>query len=596
MSLAKSTAESLYQQGDKAHDQRDFSLAEKLLRSALALDPGHWRAKYTLAVLLQDLGRHGDAAPLYAALLATDPHHAKALNNYAVALQYSGCREQAIEVYRRAVAAAPSNLNSVANLSGLLADTGREDEAISLLSPYCDNDSPNVLDLRRALILPAIASSGDQIRARRSEVLEDLKRIERKPPRLLNPLREIGRTPFYLPYQPDSDREFLETLAAIYRKACPELTFVAPHCAHKAGPVRERRRIAFASFFFFDHSVARVMLGLIERLPRDRFEVIVVFLGGKSDDDWARSIAQAADSVLETPYDIFESQRLMADLELDILCFSDFGMDPMSYFLGFSRLAPVQCTTWGHVETSGLNSMDWFVSTAGWEGPDADQDYTEHLFRMPDVGSPAYYLKPEVAGSGRSLIAAEGSGPNYVCFQSLYKLHPDFDAAIAAILQAQAGARLYLVRSQEPAWNAAMVARLQRNLGTAVEQVTWLDQMDREDYQATLAACDVVLDPIHFSGGNTSLEAFAAGKPVVTMQGRTMRARFTAGFYRAMGLVDLITDSPAEYVALATRFGRDAEFRSAVACQIAERSEVLFEDARVIERWTDFLDSVRLAG
>jgi predicted O-linked N-acetylglucosamine transferase (SPINDLY family) len=243
-----------------------------------------------------------------------------------------------------------------------------------------------------------------------------------------------------------------------------------------------------------------------------------------------------------------------------------------------------------------LNSIDWFVSTEGWEGPDADQDYTERLFRMPEVGSPAYYLKPPIAGSGRSLIAAECSGPNYVCFQVLYKLHPDFDAAIAAILRAQPGARLYLARSQEPVWNANMVARLHRNLGAAVEQVIWLDQMDREDYQATLAACDVVLDPIHFSGGNTSLEAFAAGKPVVTMQGRTMRSRFTAGFYRAMGLADLITDSPAGYVALATRLGRDAEFRNAVVRQIAERSEVLFEDAGAIEHWTDFLDSVRLAG
>jgi predicted O-linked N-acetylglucosamine transferase (SPINDLY family) len=596
MTLAKSTAESLYQQGDKAHDQRNYSLAEKLLRSALALDPGHWKAKYTLAVLLQDLGRHGDAAPLYAVLLASDPHHAKALNNYAVALQYSGSREQAIAVYRSAVEAAPTNLNAVANLSGLLADTGREDEAISVLSPYCDNESPNVLDLRRALIFPAIANAGDQLRARRSEVLKELRRIERKPPRLLNPLREIGRTPFYLPYQPESDRELLETLASIYRQACPELMFVAPHCVQRAESGRVRRRIVFASFFFFDHSVARVMLGLIEKLPRDRFEVIAVFLGGKFDDDWARSIAQVADSAIETPYDIFESQRLIAGLEPDILCFSDFGMDPMSYFLGFSRLAPVQCTTWGHVETSGLDSIDWFVSTEGWEGPDADQDYTERLFRIPDVASPAYYRKPQITGAGRSRIPPECSGPNYVCFQVLYKLHPDFDAVIAAILGAQPGARLYLVRSQEPVWNAAMAARLERNLGATVEQVIWLDPMDREDYQATLAACDVVLDPLHFSGGNTSLEAFAACKPVVTMQGRIMRARFTAGFYRAMGLADLITESPAEYVALATRLGRDAGFRNEVAQRIAGRSGVLFEDARVIERWTDFLDSVRPAN
>jgi predicted O-linked N-acetylglucosamine transferase (SPINDLY family) len=63
-----------------------------------------------------------------------------------------------------------------------------------------------------------------------------------------------------------------------------------------------------------------------------------------------------------------------------------------------------------------------------------------------------------------------------------------------------------------------------------------------------------------------------------------------------MGLADRVTDSPADYVALAIRLGRDAEFRNEMARQIAERSDVLFEDTRVIEHWTDFLGSVWHAG
>lgn len=117
-------------------------------------------------------------------------------------------------------------------------------------------------------------------------------------------------------------------------------------------------------------------------------------------------------------------------------------------------------------------------------------------------------------------------------------------------------------------------------------------------YTLAVLLQDLVLngDHIHFSGGNTFLEAFAAGNPVLTMQGRPMRGRFTAGFYRAMGLADRVADSPAAYVALAIRLGRDAEFRNEMARQIAQRSDVLFEDARVIEHWSDFLGSVQHAG
>lgn len=588
MNSAETLAEDLYRRGDKAHDAGDYAMAERLVRSALGLNPAHWQARYTLAVILQDLGRHAEAVPLYESALADQPTHAKALNNFGVALQYSGRREDAIEAFRRAARADPAFLGAATNLSGLLAETGRADEAIAVLTPLCNATQPNVFDLRRALIQAPIAASAEQIRVRRGEMLADLKRIAMNPPALQDPLREVGRTPFYLPYQPDGDRELLETLADVYRKACPGLSYVAPQCT--TPPTvgnRARRRIGFASMFFYDHSVGRVMHGLIERLPRDRFEVVVIFLGGTPDGPIARSLAGSADRTVEAPYYIAAAREIIGALELDALCLPDFGMDPLSYFLGFARLAPVQCTTWGHVETSGLNTIDWFVSTEAWERPDADADYTERLHRLKGVASPSF-LMPITASRGRSRLATGPGGINFVCFQTLYKLHPDFDLALRSILEALPEARLHLVRSNEPAWNADIIARFDRSLGTAAAQVVWLDPMSRDDYQATLEAADIVLDPFHFSGGNTSLEAFAAGTPIVTMEGRLMRARFTAGFYRIMDMEDMIARNAADYIRLAVALARDADLRNDAVRRIELRRERLFGDARVIERWTEF--------
>jgi predicted O-linked N-acetylglucosamine transferase (SPINDLY family) len=39
---------------------------------------------------------------------------------------------------------------------------------------------------------------------------------------------------------------------------------------------------------------------------------------------------------------------------------------------------------------------------------------------------------------------------------------------------------------------------------------------------------DVILDSIGWSGGNTSLQAIELGKPVVTLPGAFMRARFSS--------------------------------------------------------------------
>ena len=68
-----------------------------------------------------------------------------------------------------------------------------------------------------------------------------------------------------------------------------------------------------------------------------------------------------------------------------------------------------------------------------------------------------------------------------------------------------------------------------------------------------IPAADVLLDTFHFSGGNTSFEAFAVGTPVVTLPSGFLRGRFTAGLYRKMGVADLIAETAESYVDLALR-------------------------------------------
>jgi tetratricopeptide (TPR) repeat protein len=49
-------------------------------------------------------------------------------------------------------------------------------------------------------------------------------------------------------------------------------------------------------------------------------------------------------------------------LELDVLFYQDIGMESVSYFLSFARLASVQCVSFGHPNTTGVPNMDYFIS------------------------------------------------------------------------------------------------------------------------------------------------------------------------------------------------------------------------------------------
>ncbi len=116
-------------------------------------------------------------------------------------------------------------------------------------------------------------------------------------------------------------------------------------------PRSKKIRIGFVSAYFCRHTIGQLNLGVIQRLPRDRFEVFIVSLNSHSDSR-AMEYRKAADHFVEVPRQPGRAQQVMADLQLDILLFTDVGMDCMSQLLSYSRLAPIQAVR-------GASRYDW---------------------------------------------------------------------------------------------------------------------------------------------------------------------------------------------------------------------------------------------
>ena len=63
---------------------------------------------------------------------------------------------------------------------------------------------------------------------------------------------------------------------------------------------------------------------------------------------------------------LFMLSQIISDLKLHVLFYPDIGMEPFTYFLSFSRLAPVQAVTHGHPCTTGVPEIDYFVRFVGY--------------------------------------------------------------------------------------------------------------------------------------------------------------------------------------------------------------------------------------
>jgi protein O-GlcNAc transferase len=71
-----------------------------------------------------------------------------------------------------------------------------------------------------------------------------------------------------------------------------------------------------------------------------------------------------------------------------------------------------------------------------------------------------------------------------------------------------------------------------------------------------------------------------------------VRANHSAAILDQMGLADLVTENMEDYIALAVRLARDAEFRAEVRGRIAAGKGAVYRNETCIRALEDFLDRV----
>ena len=546
-------------------------------------------------------GRYDAAfAPLQHAAAAA-PDDAAIANDLGACLELAGDLTAALACYERACRLADLPLY-LANLAKAHNRSGRHRAARETwlrLHAHPGAADRDRYALYAALQLPAIPQDEAEIDAVRAEVAAALARLAAQPLAIAHP--EDGYAmPFFLSYHGRGNRELFVALSQLLRRATPSLSFVAPHCIDYAGPRGPRIRVGFISAFLHNHSIGHTTRGFIAELDRRRCEVVTLRLPPFVHDELARTIDADSDRVVRVEGTLAAMRSTIAAEALDVLFFQDIGMEPWSYFLAFARLAPVQCVSFGHPDTTGIDTVDWFVSGELFELPGAAADYSERLHLVVHAGTLAYYQPPEVPAATDDAPAGPAPAPGlhrYLCAQTLFKVHPRMDALFGAILGRDPAAEIVLIEATERQWTQALRSRLQRSLGALAERIRFVPRARHRAYLQLIASAHVSLDTVGFNGMNTSLEAFALDVPVVTLPTDLQRGRHTAGMYRRMGLERHIAATDDDYVDRAVRAGCDPAFRAAWSADIAAHKAVLYRDAEVVRQFEDFfVAAVAAAG
>ncbi|MBF0294060.1 MAG: tetratricopeptide repeat protein [Magnetococcales bacterium] len=578
--------------------QNRLAEADALLLEAVAILPEDVELLITLGVTRWRQNLLEDAETLLRHALARHPGHVAALFNLANLLNARGDADGAIAAWQEVIRLDARHGQAHFNLFTRLLDLGRiDDAALAYRQALASGTLPPGAQLLGELMLPRIPTSQTEIDHWRERFREGIARLEAQSGEPgWDALHREASLSFYLAYHDRCDRDLIVALNRMLRARAPVLVHHAP-LQTLPRPGERRIRVGFVSRYLNDHTIGRLNEGWLRHLDRSRFEVTLFHAPGARNDPFRTRLDALADAACTLPQELDDQRRTIAAAAPDLLFYPEVGMSPAVHHLAHARLAPVQVVGWGHPDTTGLPTVDYFLSSALIEPEGAEAHYSERLIRLHRL--PCCYPVPELPAKmpTQAELGVPEHGRIYACPQTQFKLHPAFDRVLSDIATGDPDGCIVLLEWREPSWTGLLRARWAKSHPLLPERVRFLPLLPREHYLALLAQVDVLLDPIHFGSGNTFYEAMAVGTPVVTWPGRFMRGRIVAGGYRQMEIAaPPVAKELADYAPLALAFAHDEARRLAFTQEVAGKRASLFDDRSVVREFASFLQAAVAAA
>lgn len=609
---------------------------------ALSLNPKLVPAQKSLSRLLLETDQFERAEASYRREIELTPDHFGSYHMLGVVLSRTARHVAAIEQFKRAIQLNPNSSASYASLGGAYLDVDdTSDKNLALaqasfekaveLDPsdsechYClglnyfrraqlENSlssfdkaiqaNPNNARARWARVMlwaPAFSSDESADARDRSGFAGELAKFEQWwATSDSDGAAFIGELqPFFLTYQEESNLELLKPYGQMCAKAMQRWLDRQQEPPFKT-PLTQRIRLGIVSADIRMHSNWMALIqGWLQSFDRNRLQIILFSLSDRADTEteWAR---QNSDVFVSGPKSLAQWAAAIREQNCEILLYPGIGLDPTTLRLASLRLAPVQMNSWGHADTSGLPTIDYYLSAADFEPEGAQINYAEKLIRLPHLGNRFQPLNLTDVNPDFAALNIDMDRPVLICPGTPFKYQPGHDHVFPEIARNVPAAQLVFFMRPGEALSDIFRARIVKEFAAAglnaTDHVRFIRWLPPNEYHSLMRRADVLLDTIGFSGYNTAVQALECGLPLVSREGRFLRGRLASGPLRRMGLEELIVQTKAEYVALATRLVTDSDYRAYIRREIEQRRSVLFDDQSAMGPFQDFLESVARGG
>jgi len=498
---------------------------------------------------------YSKSASLFEKLIKVYPENISTIKNLAFCYAYLREFDKAEVYIKKIISIKPDEPFVYQFLASILKDQDKIEEATSVVNEGLKKKLINEKwEIQKNLFFPKIPSSREEIKKYRKKIEEEIEKILN-----VNFQKELNYDNDQIIVPPHVDLSYSDWDNLELNKknvnAFKKLFKVLNEEFHFERKIEGKIKIGIISEFLTDHTIGKLYKDLIFSLDTNKFQIFVFHSQKTYPGDILNEFKKKeTEGVLKNNFlstKLTEKVNAIKEFKLDVIFYPDIGLSIEFYYLALIRLAKYQFTTFGHPETTGSKSIDYYLISKNCVNKNTQQHYSEKLLLMDHL--PMVYPKPIIK---KKLSQSDLERKNiYSCPQTLFKIHPDFDQIIFDILEKDKKAVVYLIKDLNKVWYKKLIKRFSNNERYDSKRIIFMDPLNQEEYLLHLGRASVLLDPIYYGAGNSFFESMLFGTPSVTLPSDHIKSRLVLGAYKQMEIEDPpVAKNIEDYINLAVNY------------------------------------------
>ena len=536
---------------------------------------------------------YGRSAGLFEKLLKDYPRNLSVLKNLSHCYVYIKEFEKAENCIKKIINIKPDEPYAYQFLASILKDQDKIEEAILVVNQGLEKGLINQKwEVQKNLFFPKIPSD-------KNEIIKYRKKIEKEIEKILDTSFEkkldYDNDQIIVPPHVDLSYSDYDNLDINKKSvlAFKKLFKILNEESYSEKETKNKIRIGIISEFFTDHTIGKLYKDLIFSLNKNKFETFVLHSQKTNSGEIFNEFKEKEkEGILKNeilPIKLSEKIDIIKEFKFNIIFYPDIGLSIEFYYLALMRLAKYQITTFGHPETTGSNSIDFYLISKNCVNENTQKHYSEKLLLMNNL--PMVYPKPHTR---KKLSKDELNKKNiYSCPQTLFKIHPDFDQIIFDILEKDNKGIVYLIKDNNKVWYKKLIKRFSTNKKYDSKKIIFMDPLNYEDYLLHLGRSSVLLDPLYYGAGNSFFESMLFGTPTITFPTDHIKSRLVLGAYKQIEIKHPpVATSIQNYTDLAVSYANRDDISTLKNTYKAAAEKKLFNTKKAGEEFNKILTNL----